>query len=273
MLKRLIEKWKQYRYRLVPWIALNMNERTIRAVPTKTADAIIPQSEAIGSLEKIFQAFEESTYVKQSKEQSPSHLEKVHHQSLGVLQNTFGFTVERRPSNLIGGGVGVFVTTGEVPPNTVVALYPGTLYYNYEPILLQSLSNPFIFRCIDGLLIDGNDKRISKYIYKSCSNRDRIGPYLICDTSWLTPFPVNPLNIGQYVNNQSKAHEANVAYQEVDIPQDFPFHLRKYIPNIYYGANLDSMDVNRLTRVVILVSTRTITSGEELFSTYFTVLY
>ena len=43
---------------------------------------------------------------------------------------------------------------------------PGTIYWPYEPILFQSIGNPFIFRCIDGILIDGNDKGLSKIIYR-----------------------------------------------------------------------------------------------------------
>ena len=45
---------------------------------------------------------------------------------------------------------------------------------------------------------------LSSFSYRSCSQRDRIGPYESCDSTWLTPFPVNPLAVGQYVNNQSK---------------------------------------------------------------------
>ena len=41
------------------------------------------------------------------------------------------------------------------------------------------------------------------YYFSSCCQRDRLGPYFTSDMSWLTPFPVNPLAIGQYVNNQS----------------------------------------------------------------------
>lgn len=31
---------------------------------------------------------------------------------------------------------------------------------------------------------------------------------------------------------------ANVAYQEFDIPEDFPFHLRQYIPNVFYRPSV-----------------------------------
>lgn len=42
------------------------------------------------------------------------------------------------------------------------------------------------------------------YLSRSCSQRDRQGPFNTCDASWLTSFPLNPLALGQYVNNQSR---------------------------------------------------------------------
>ncbi|KAL8203863.1 UNVERIFIED_CONTAM: SET domain-containing protein 9 [Gekko kuhli] len=83
-----------------------------------------------------------------------------------VLFNTLGFSIARRHSSLVSAGTGVFVTRGFVPKGTLVAMYPGTVYENYEPIFFQSIGNPFIFRCIDGVLIDGNDKGISKAVYR-----------------------------------------------------------------------------------------------------------
>ena len=79
----------------------------------------------------------------------------------------------------------------------------GTVYYPTDPIFFQSINNQFMFRCSDGVHIDGKDRGLSKSIFKSCVNRDRFGHHLIADTSWLTPSLVSPLNIGQYVNNRS----------------------------------------------------------------------
>ena len=108
---------------------------------------------------------------------------------------SMGFCVHRRPSSVPLAGLGVFVTRGRVPKGTVVAMYPGeshcpiltgslitllvlqrhvfsdapspgTVYEVYEPVFFQSLRNPFVFRCIDGVLVDGNDKGISKLVYK-----------------------------------------------------------------------------------------------------------
>lgn len=47
-----------------------------------------------------------------------------------------------------------------------ICLATGTVYRKHEPIFFQSLGNPFIFRCIDGVLIDGNDKGLSRSVYR-----------------------------------------------------------------------------------------------------------
>ncbi|PVD22767.1 hypothetical protein C0Q70_16023 [Pomacea canaliculata] len=158
--------------------------------------------------------------------------------NLDLMHKVLGFKIQRQLSSIPNGGTGVIVTAGFIPAGTVTSLYPGLLYQPHEPIFFQSLGNPFIFRCIDGLLIDGNDKGISRLLYKSCHGRDRLGPFSLCDASWLTNWPINPLAVGQYVNNHNKDFPANVAYQEFDLPFNFPFHLRQYLPNNFYSANV-----------------------------------
>lgn len=48
----------------------------------------------------------------------------------------------------------------------IVSISTGTIYQADEPILFQSIRNPFVFRCIDGILIDGNDKGLSKLVFQ-----------------------------------------------------------------------------------------------------------
>ncbi|XP_071117971.1 SET domain-containing protein 9-like [Haliotis cracherodii] len=273
MIKSVVNKWKQYKYRFVPWIALNLKDRSVRAVPKGTDDAIISNK----AVNNFLKAFFINLHDKEKSHVKDEHTvfrdgHTVFKENLDIMMKELGFVTERGCSLLEGGGQGVFVTRGTVPAGTIVSMYPGAVYEQYEPIFFQSLGNPFIFRCIDGVLIDGNDKNLSKFIYKSCHGRDRMGPILSCDSTWLTEYPHNPLAVGQYVNNQSTKFPANVAYQEFDIPSDFPFRLRKYIPNVHFSASIDSTTLNRLMRVVVLVSTRDIQCGEELFSTYFTVV-
>ncbi|XP_048786451.1 SET domain-containing protein 9 isoform X2 [Lagopus muta] len=108
------------------------------------------------------------------------------------------------------GGVGTPTSTASCPgwPSMSAASAGrfGTVYRKHEPIFFQSLGNPFIFRCIDGILIDGNDKGLSRSVYRSCSWRDQLGPFQMSDVSWLTAAPQNPLAVGQYVNNCSYGH-------------------------------------------------------------------
>ena len=93
----------------------------------------------------------------------------------------------------------------------------------------------------------------------------------IGDTSWLTPRPVNPLNVGQFVNNETKQLPSNVRYVELDLPNTFPLHLRKFLPNVNFESC--AVDGERSLRLVLLTALRDIGEGEELFSSYFTLIH
>lgn len=45
-------------------------------------------------------------------------------------------------------------------------LFIGVVYQPWEPVFLVSLANPFLFRCADGVHIDGKDTGLSKMMYK-----------------------------------------------------------------------------------------------------------
>lgn len=108
---------------------------------------------------------------------------------------------------------------------------------------------------------------------RSNARRDQIGPYQLCDTTWLGDEPVNPLAVGQYVNNQTKNVPANVAYQELDIPfQSIAPKLWKNLPNVWYSSGNIACE-NAFLRTVALVSVREINEGEEVFSSYFTMVH
>uniref|UniRef100_UPI00398F34C0 SET domain-containing protein 9 isoform X2 n=1 Tax=Pristiophorus japonicus TaxID=55135 RepID=UPI00398F34C0 len=291
MLKRLVSRWNVYKYRLVPWIALNLGkkQRTLRFVAEGCLDKVISDQVVEISLLKLFHALflsdlsNQAELLKLLPESIQSKYKNMltHFQSIKETEKEtkgnrkdinpdetmfeiLGFILSRATSSLSFAGRGVFVTTGRVPKGAVVCMYPGTIYQQYEPILFQSICNPFIFRCIDGVLIDGNDKGISKVIY---SGRDRLGAYKTSDVTWLTETPLNPLGVGQYVNNCSNEKAANVCYQEFDVPMTFPVELRQYVPNVNYGH-----DVERPLRCVVLVALRDIDKGEELFSNYYTIV-
>lgn len=279
-LTRFKNQWKSYRHRFVPWIVLNLskNEKTLRQVRDRAKDKLLPDEEVSQSLLKLFRVLHRSHGDNHELRGQTHFLKRItiedeqrgasHVCGHDAMLHSLGFCIDRKPSTLPFAGTGVFVTKGFVPRGSIVAMYPGTVYRVYEPILLQSIRNPFVFRCIDGVLVDGNDKGISKMVFKSCSGRDRIGPFMMSDTSWLTAIPQNPLAVGQYVNNCSNERPANVCYQEHDVPDKFPIKLRQYLPNVNY-----SQDTQGPLRCVVLVSLRDITAGEELFSNYYTIVH
>lgn len=278
---RFINKWKSYRHRFVPWIALNLskNEKTLRQVTERSKDKLIPDEEVSRALLQLFGVLFDSHRAKDhDTRRAQNNFKRLTGQEdhcrgdlicgHDAMFKTLGFCIDRKPSSLASAGTGVFVTKGFVPKGAIVAMYPGTVYRAYEPIFFQSIRNPFVFRCIDGVLIDGSDKGISKAVFRSCSGRDRVGFFMVSDISWLTNDPLNPLAVGQYVNNCSNECPANVCYQEYDVPDKFPIELRQYLPNVNF-----SQDAEGPLRCVVLVSLRDIIAGEELFSNYYTIVH
>ena len=61
------------------------------------------------------------------KRDSAESLESLHKKNMLIMKDVLGFTVERRPSRITGGGDGVIVTSGVIPEGTVAAMYPGIL--------------------------------------------------------------------------------------------------------------------------------------------------
>ena len=150
-----------------------------------------------------------------------------------------------------------------------MALYPGTVYRPFHPILLQSIGNPFILRCLDGTLVDGKNNGLSGIVFRSCRNRDlaaRGGP--TCDLTWMRPGEdmANPLNVGQIVNNGG-VRDANVSYHEIELSSDNfdPLCLR-FLPNVRYDSDSSTI------RIVPLIALRDINQGEEVLSSYFSLV-
>ncbi|XP_051944638.1 SET domain-containing protein 9 [Hippocampus zosterae] len=270
VLERSRLKWRSYRHRFLPWIVLNIskNEKTLRHVQERREDKLVPDEEVSRNLLHFFRVLHRANRRVEFGNFHSQVISDYERRVHDAMFQSLGFCIDRKPSTLPNAGNGVFVTRGLVPKGATVAMYPGTIYQAYEPILLQSIRNPFVFRCIDGVLVDGNDKGISKMVYKSCSGRDRMGPFMMSDTTWLTVTPQNPLAVGQYVNNCSNERPANVCYQEYDVPDTLPMEFRCYLPNVNYSAHSQ-----RPLRCVVLVSLRDITAGEELFSNYYTIVH
>merc|ERR1712071_430722 len=256
---QLCSKWSSYRHRFLPWMLFNLKKKSPRTVSSEN-DKIVPDQQIQDQLLEFYTLLNIESSAR-SNSRNP----------LQVMKNVFGFAVERKTNTIHNGGIGVYITKGRAKQGSLVALYPGTIYKLMEPLLLPSIGICFIFQCIDGIRIDGKDRGISRSIFKSCVYRDLCWPHLPADLSWLSNDLKNPLNVGQYVNNQTPDFPCNVSYQECNLPLDkIPFHLQPYLPNIYYSGLSNQPPV---LRVVALIATKDIEVDSELFSTYYTVVH
>ncbi|KAI9221462.1 hypothetical protein BC828DRAFT_71765 [Blastocladiella britannica] len=158
----------------------------------------------------------------------------------------------RGPSSIPGAGTGLFATSPastssegkqQVPPGTLMALYPGTVYGSQDPVLLASVGNAYILRRGDGILVDGKTTGLSRWVAQGLGRRyqgtgARWPP---CDMTWVEgPLLRNPLAVGQFVNCGDEATEAgraNVAYVDFELDLGrLPLHLHQYVPNVPYVA-------------------------------------
>ena len=250
-LKQSKKAWNVYRYRFFPWIRINL---TKPGVITYRENKVIKDDEVLHQLITIFSTLNNNKNCDPNK----------------ILHEVIGFQVIRQDSNIPDGGTGVFISKGKAKMGQIVSIYPGTVYLPSDVMFFQSIANKFIFRCSDCIHIDGKNTGVSKTIFKSCSQRDKIGLYSTSDLSWMNinENMICPLNVGQFINNKSKCWKANVQYQEYNISYDFPLELRQYIPNV----NVSGLHCIGFLRTVVLVALRDISAGEELFSDYFTVI-
>ncbi|ORZ41185.1 hypothetical protein BCR44DRAFT_1456849 [Catenaria anguillulae PL171] len=229
---------------------------------------------------------------------------------LCLIRAGFHFVPRRAPSHMPYGGTGVFLhptnastdpdpesaSPSVLPANQVISIYPGTIYSPTDPILFASIHNAYILRRLDGHLIDGNPRGLSRWIYQGLVRRywwpgTRWPP---CDPGdWLLDPEHkpeidlrNPYAIGQFINHGTPDRPANVAYVEVEMPLDtLPLHLHQYLPNAPYrawhgyprlaGSKYDPAQVPEVcggedvvVPMVVLVTTREVKVGEELLSTY-----
>ena len=256
------EAWSRYRHRFVPWLLLNWRTRRI-AVTTFHRDT----SEHVAMLEELVSRIAMALpdhYL--YRDRIPS---QAGNSGREAMKNCFGFVCERRESSVDKRGTGVFVTEGRVPEGTLVAIYPGTLYLPFDPLLLVSIRNQYLLRCCDGMFTDGKSKGLSGLIYRSCANRERVGGRLRCDLSWMGEELVNPLSLGQRVNNQSEERSANVEYIEMTVSTgDMPPKEQRLLPWVNYSRQ----DCSEKLRVVGLVATRDVREGKELLSNYLTIV-
>ena len=90
----------------------------MRVVSSKDQDKIVPDYKLLNSLVillKELNCCSKSEYPVGRKSASPQ----------SVMYNVLGYEINRLNSSIPGAGRGVFVTRGQVPGGSLVALYPG----------------------------------------------------------------------------------------------------------------------------------------------------
>ncbi|XP_065176255.1 SET domain-containing protein 9-like [Sycon ciliatum] len=285
--------WRSYRHRFVPWLLANWTSQAVRRTNQSVDERLVIASSIVDEVSTVCSMLEK--IEKDSYHQCPNQCGDsgcrhrmsghgkygpgcaLYHRSRPVIQFCRGFALAVRQSSLANAGRGVFLNDGIIRKGQLVAMYPGTVYQSFQPIFFQSLGNPFILRCVDGVLVDGSLSRLSTSIFRSCWHRDRLGPDFLADSSWLTAYTINPLSIGQIVNNGTKDNPANVSYEEADLLVKFPPAHRRYIPNLNYEPLCcspgEETDMTRVwVRIVGLVASRDISAGEEILSSYMTLV-
>ncbi|KAF6027437.1 SETD9 [Bugula neritina] len=173
--------WKEYRHRFLPWIILNGKSRfrqcetSPRSFQSENIDAkyyehnfqiklkdylsnVNHRLSHLGCTETFSQAHMQRSFKRDT--------EVFHKSSYECASDILGFSLCRSSSSIKNAGLGVFVAFGKIPKNSIAALYPGLIYEPGEPVLFQSIHNQFVLRCKDGVLVDGNDRGISKFLYR-----------------------------------------------------------------------------------------------------------
>lgn len=160
------EKWRNYKFRFVPWIMLNLKKEI--KVMHRTDTPFKPNDTYIAELWHLLGEFQRpdlNCIFKPSLRRSMFlDLHNENNQILLRLKGKFkfsfwiwleswafsGFSLVVKPSQSHGAGFGVFVSSGRIRAGEMIALYPGTIYEPFHPILIQSVRNPYILRCSDG---------------------------------------------------------------------------------------------------------------------------
>ncbi|XP_019852882.1 PREDICTED: SET domain-containing protein 9-like isoform X2 [Amphimedon queenslandica] len=242
-------KWKSFKHRFVPWVAANWSTRLVRSVDShslieKQFEALSQLKPQLETLSLILKPLTPLAFKSNLSDTNQLKYQTLCSSAVKSLFDINNFTLHVSPS-LQAEGLGVFVNQGRVKESQLVALYPGTIYLPLQPILLQSLHNSYILRCVDGIHIDGRHTHLSRLIYRSCAFRDvNSSSQLTSDLSWLSLQPLNPLSIGQLVNNQSREIQPNVEYIELDVPGSMVDEYGYLLPNCCYGPRLDAKDAS-----------------------------
>jgi len=82
-------QWNSYKYRFVPWIAFNLNEKTVRSVRASSEPATSDQ--LLGRLEQLLGHLVQYSSLRDSLQE----FQELHTLNQARLLNTWGFSVVR----------------------------------------------------------------------------------------------------------------------------------------------------------------------------------
>mmetsp|Transcript_5860 Transcript_5860/g.24619 ORF Transcript_5860/g.24619 Transcript_5860/m.24619 type:complete len:331 (-) Transcript_5860:1474-2466(-) len=183
-----------------------------------------------------------------------------------------GFLVHRRKSTVENAGWGLFME-GSVPPGTVIAFVPGTVYAIDQ---IQSIPGyPNLLRPkltmsvgLDGTLIDSDDELgMEMYTDLEWHKKDKPNPYWILQNSYAS---------GHFANHPPKNGIHNCCSFSVRFGLEERNFLKNLLPYVqcrktrnfnYIRKYFLKIDANVIPGIV-LVSTTDINDGDEIFRNY-----
>ena len=116
------ESWNIYKYRFVPWIALNINEKTSKVIKK---NELVPEVDLLRSLQSCLQSFHQYTSLRDDL----SLYEDLHVRNQKVLLQSLGFSIVRSKSFIPGAGKGVFILKGAASRGDTLISYLEIINY------------------------------------------------------------------------------------------------------------------------------------------------
>ena len=102
--------------------------RTVREVSSTDQDKIISDSQVIEHLVTVLHSLHSNGESECHHAQFPGQGGS----STSAMYNALGFEIKRQESTIPGAGKGVVVSKGNIPMGSLVALYPGTRYTQFN---------------------------------------------------------------------------------------------------------------------------------------------
>lgn len=197
----------------------------------------------------------------------------------------FRLRIARSTLEHADAGFGV-VVEGRALPGTVLAIYPGTIYFPVDPLgdgrpfaeaMREQLNNSYLIRRYDDVLIDGREWHLRALRLKESQRAlSEAGVELHSDAAAslragnaaLAKFR-NPFAIANFINHPPAGRAPNVMQWSYTFRESFPEHLQRFIPHEFFRPPtlLERLDWSSLMPSMVCVATRVI-EDEELFMNY-----